>query len=91
MKLSPIGAFGGMAYTMGKFGIGSLLILGKFMLTFYITVLIFIFLILNGIMRYYGFSLIKLLIVGVSNTKCISGEMFTVSVTISFLCLISKI
>jgi aerobic C4-dicarboxylate transport protein len=45
MKLSPIGAFGGMAYTMGKFGIGSLLILGKFMLTFYITVLIFIFLI----------------------------------------------
>jgi aerobic C4-dicarboxylate transport protein len=60
MKLSPIGAFGGMAYTMGKFGIGSLLILGKFMLTFYITVLIFIFLILNGIMRYYGFSLIKL-------------------------------
>jgi aerobic C4-dicarboxylate transport protein len=61
MKLSPIGAFGGMAYTMGKFGIGSLLILGKFMLTFYITVIIFIFLVLNSIMRYYGFSLVKLL------------------------------
>ena len=71
MKLSPIGAFGGMAYTMGKFGIGSLLILGKFMLTFYITVLIFIFLILNGIMRYYGFSLIKLL-------KYLKDEIFIV-------------
>ena len=71
MKLSPIGAFGGMAYTMGKFGIGSLLILGKFMLTFYITVLIFIFLVLNGIMRYYGFSLIKLL-------KYLKEEIFIV-------------
>ena len=71
MKLSPIGAFGGMAYTMGKFGIGSLLILGKFMLTFYITVLIFIFLILNAIMRYYGFSLIKLL-------KYLKEEIFIV-------------
>jgi aerobic C4-dicarboxylate transport protein len=71
MKLSPIGAFGGMAYTMGKFGIGSLLVLGKFMLTFYITVLIFIFLILNGIMRYYGFSLIKLL-------KYLKEEIFIV-------------
>ena len=71
MKLSPIGAFGGMAFTMGKFGIGSLLILGKFMLTFYITVLIFIFLILNGIMRYYGFSLIKLL-------KYLKEEIFIV-------------
>jgi aerobic C4-dicarboxylate transport protein len=71
MKLSTIGAFGGMAYTMGKFGIGSLLILGKFMLTFYCTVLIFIFLILNGIMRYYGFSLIKLL-------KYLKEEIFIV-------------
>jgi len=71
MKLSPIGAFGGMAYTMGKFGIGSLLVLGKFMLTFYITVIIFIFLILNGIMRYYGFSLIKLL-------KYLKEEIFIV-------------
>jgi len=71
MKLSPIGAFGGMAYTMGKFGVGSLLVLGKFMLTFYITVLIFIFFVLNGIMRYYGFSLIKLL-------KYLKEEIFIV-------------
>lgn len=61
MKLSPIGAFGGMAYTMGKFGIKSLVVLGNFMLTFYITVFIFIFVVLNAIAKYYGFSLIKLL------------------------------
>lgn len=61
MKLSPIGAFGGMAYTMGKFGVGSLLVLGKFMVTFYATVLIFIFIFLNGILRYYGLSIFKLL------------------------------
>ena len=61
MKLSPIGAFGGMTYTMGKFGIKSLVVLGNFMLTFYITVFIFIFVVLNAIAKYYGFSLLKLL------------------------------
>jgi len=61
MKLSPVGAFGGMTYTMGKFGIKSLVVLGNFMLTFYITVFIFIFVVLNAIAKYYGFSLLKLL------------------------------
>ena len=61
MKLSPIGAFGGMAYTIGKFGVGSLALLGKLLITFYITGLLFIFVILNLICRYYGFSLWKLL------------------------------
>ena len=62
MKLSPIGAFGGMAFTIGKFGFASLGLLGKLMLTFYGTGLIFIFVVLNLIARYYKFSLIKLLI-----------------------------
>jgi aerobic C4-dicarboxylate transport protein len=61
MKLSPIGAFGGMAYTIGKFGFGSLALLGKLMITFYTTGLLFIFIVLNLICRYYGFSLWKLL------------------------------
>ncbi|GEO09186.1 C4-dicarboxylate transporter DctA [Segetibacter aerophilus] len=61
MKISPLGAFGGMAYTIGKFGFTSLALLGKLMLTFYITSLLFIFVILNLIARYYGFSLWKLL------------------------------
>lgn len=62
MRLSPIGAFGGMAYTIGKFGFASLALLGKLMLTFYATGLLFIFIVLNLIARYYKFSLWKLLV-----------------------------
>jgi aerobic C4-dicarboxylate transport protein len=61
MKLSPIGAFGGMAYTIGKFGFSSLAVLGKLMLSFYLTAALFIFIVLNLILRYYGLSLWKLL------------------------------
>lgn len=61
MKVSPIGAFGGMAYTIGKFGFASLALLGKLMACFYLTSLLFIFIVLNLIARYYGFSLWKLL------------------------------
>jgi len=61
MKVSPVGAFGGMAYTIGKFGFASLAVLGKLMLTFYLTSILFIFVVLNLIARYYGFSLWKLL------------------------------
>jgi aerobic C4-dicarboxylate transport protein len=62
IKLSPIGAFGGMAYTIGKFGFTSLIVLGKLMICFYITGLLFIFIVLNLIARYFGFSLWKLLL-----------------------------
>jgi aerobic C4-dicarboxylate transport protein len=61
MKLSPIGAFGGMAYTIGKFGFGTLVVLGKLLLTFYLTGIVFIFVVLNLICRYNGISLWKLL------------------------------
>jgi aerobic C4-dicarboxylate transport protein len=62
MRLSPIGAFGGMAYTIGKFGFGSLALLGKLMVCFYATGLLFIFVVLNLVARYYKFSLWKLLV-----------------------------
>ena len=62
MHLAPIGAFGGMAYTIGQFGFGTLLLLGKLMLSFYITVFLFVAVVLNLICRYNGFSLWKLLI-----------------------------
>ena len=62
IRLSPIGAFGGMAFTIGKFGFASLFVLGKLMACFYITGLLFIFIVLNGICRLYGFSLWKLLV-----------------------------
>lgn len=53
MFLAPLGAFGGMAYTVGKFGLHTLIPLGKLMFTVYITMAIFIFLVLGGILRYY--------------------------------------
>jgi aerobic C4-dicarboxylate transport protein len=61
IRFSPFGAFGGMAYTIGKFGFKSLIVLGKLMACFYLTGLFFIFIVLNLICRHYGFSLWKLL------------------------------
>jgi aerobic C4-dicarboxylate transport protein len=61
MRLSPAGAFGGMAYTIGTFGIGTLLVLGKLLLTFYLTGILFIVVVLQLVCRYYQISLWKLL------------------------------
>ncbi|WP_291086266.1 cation:dicarboxylase symporter family transporter [Flavobacterium sp. BFFFF1] len=61
MYLAPVGAFGGMAFTVGKFGLGSLLPLGKLMLTMYVTMAIFIFMVLGAILRYYKLSIFNLL------------------------------
>lgn len=61
IKISPIGAFGGMAYTIGKFGFSTLFVLGKLLITFYITGFAFIFIILYLILKFNGFSLWKLL------------------------------
>ncbi|MGN6419419.1 MAG: C4-dicarboxylate transporter DctA [Pseudobacter sp.] len=61
MKLSPVGAFGGMAYTIGKFGFGTLKDLGFLMISFYLTGLLFIFIVLNLICMYYKISLWRLL------------------------------
>ena len=61
MRLSPIGAFGGMAYTIGKFGFATLVVLGKLMLTFYITGFTFIFVVLGLVCKFFGISLWKLL------------------------------
>jgi aerobic C4-dicarboxylate transport protein len=61
MKLSPIGAFGGMAFTIGKYGFSTLIVLGKLLLTFYFTGIFFIFVVLQLICRYYGINLWRLL------------------------------
>jgi aerobic C4-dicarboxylate transport protein len=57
MYLAPLGAFGGMAYTIGKFGLHTLVPLAKLMGTMYLTMGLFIFVILGGIMRYYKLSI----------------------------------
>ena len=61
MYLAPIGAFGGMAFTIGKFGIKTLLPLAKLMLTVYCTMAVFIFVVLGLILRYYKLSIFKYL------------------------------
>ncbi len=71
MKLAPIGAFGAMAFTIGKYGVGSLLSLAKLMGAFYATCLIFIFIVLGTIARLHGFSAWKFI-------KYIKEELFIV-------------
>lgn len=61
MKLAPIGAFGAMAFTIGAYGVTTLVSLGKLMLCFYATCLIFIFVVLGAIARLHGFSIWKLI------------------------------
>jgi aerobic C4-dicarboxylate transport protein len=59
MKVAPLGAFGAMAFTIGKYGVASLLPLAKLMGTFYATCVIFIFGVLGAIARAHGFSIWK--------------------------------
>lgn len=61
MKLAPVGAFGAMAFTIGQYGVGSLVQLGYLMACFYITCLLFILVVLGGICRAHGFSVLKLI------------------------------
>ncbi|WP_166923519.1 cation:dicarboxylate symporter family transporter [Flavobacterium poyangense] len=61
MYLAPLGAFGGMAYTIGKFGLQTLIPLGKLMLCVYMTMFLFVFLILGSILKYYKISILSIL------------------------------
>ena len=84
MKLAPLGAFGAMAFTIGKYGLGSLLSLGKMMATFYLTCLVFILLVLGLIARVHGFSILKfiayikeelLIVLGTSSSESVLPRM----------------
>lgn len=57
MRLAPVGAFGGMAYSVGTYGLDTLLPMAKLMGSVYLTCAAFIFIVLNAICRYYKFSL----------------------------------
>lgn len=61
MYLAPLGAFGGMAFTVGKFGLHTLVPLAKLMGTVYLTMLVFVFLILGAVLRYFRLSIFKFL------------------------------
>nr|WP_314522964.1 dicarboxylate/amino acid:cation symporter [uncultured Rahnella sp.] len=59
MRLAPIGAFGAMAFTIGKYGVGSLVQLGQLILCFYLTCILFVVVVLGLIARFTGFSIFK--------------------------------
>jgi aerobic C4-dicarboxylate transport protein len=59
MRLAPLGALGAMAFTIGRYGIGALVSLGTLMACFYATCLLFIFVVLGGIARWNGFSILS--------------------------------
>ncbi|MGY0154397.1 dicarboxylate/amino acid:cation symporter [Edwardsiella tarda] len=59
MKLAPIGAFGAMAFTIGKYGVGTLVQLGQLILCFYLTCILFVVLVLGSIARATGFSIFR--------------------------------
>ena len=61
MKLAPVGAFGAMSFTIGAYGLSSLLSLARLMGTFYLTCVVFIFVVLGGIARAHGFSILRYL------------------------------
>ena len=61
MRLAPIGAFGAMAFTVGRYGVGSLLSLGKLMAGVYLTCLLFVVIVLGSILRLTGLRLVPFL------------------------------
>ncbi|HKP67567.1 MAG TPA: dicarboxylate/amino acid:cation symporter [Casimicrobiaceae bacterium] len=84
MRVAPIGAFGAMAFTIGKYGVGSLVQLGKLMGTFYLTCLIFVLVVLGIIARLHGFSVVKfiryikeelLIVLGTSSSESVLPRM----------------
>jgi len=61
MRLAPLGAFGAMAFTVGRYGVGTLVSLGQLMAGMYITCLLFVFVVLGAIARTIGFSITRFL------------------------------
>jgi len=84
MKAAPIGAFGAMAFTVGKFGLGSLSKLGILMGSFYLTCVLFIFIVLGAIAKLCGFGILKfikyikeemLIVLGTSSSESVLPRM----------------
>ena len=84
MKAAPIGAFGAMAFTVGKFGLGSLSKLGMLMASFYLTCLLFVFIVLGTIARLCGFGILTfikyikeelLIVLGTSSSESVLPRM----------------
>jgi aerobic C4-dicarboxylate transport protein len=86
MKVAPIGAFGAMAFTIGKYGIDSLLPLAKLMGSFYLTCGLFVFIVLGAIAKFTGFSIVRfiayikeelLIVLGTSSSESALPSLMT--------------
>jgi aerobic C4-dicarboxylate transport protein len=86
MRLAPIGAFAAMSFTIGKYGLGSLLSLGKLMASFYLTCLVFVFGVLGAVARVHGFSVFRLarylreellIVLGTSSSESVLPRMIS--------------
>ncbi|WP_114192937.1 dicarboxylate/amino acid:cation symporter [Edaphovirga cremea] len=84
MRLAPLGAFGAMAFTIGKYGVGTLVQLGQLILCFYLTCFLFVIFILGSIARANGFSIFKfiryikeelLIVLGTSSSESVLPRM----------------
>ncbi len=84
MRLAPIGAFGAMAFTIGKYGLGTLLSLGMLMACFYATCLVFVLGVLGLIAKLHGFSILRfiryireelLIVLGTSSSESVLPRM----------------
>lgn len=84
MRIAPIGAFGGMAYSVGTYGLATLLPMAKLMGAVYLTCFLFVFVVLNAICRFYNFSLWKylkyirqeiLIVLGTSSSESVLPSM----------------
>ena len=84
MKVAPIGAFGAMAFTIGKYGVATLVSLASFMMAFYVTCLLFVFVVLGAVAALSGFSIFKfiryikeelLIVLGTSSSESVLPRM----------------
>jgi aerobic C4-dicarboxylate transport protein len=84
VRAAPIGAFGAMAFTIGAYGIGALVNLGALVLTFYVTAILFVLLVLGAIARWAGFSILRfiayikdelLIVLGTSSSETVLPHM----------------
>jgi aerobic C4-dicarboxylate transport protein len=86
MRLAPVGAFGAMAFTVGRYGVASLVSLGKLMAAVYITCGLFVFVVLGAIAMFIGFNLLKflkyigeeiLIVLGTSSSESVLPRLMT--------------
>jgi aerobic C4-dicarboxylate transport protein len=94
MRFAPLGAFGAMAFTIGSYGMQSLFSLARLMATFYLTCLLFIFLVLGGIARAHGFGIWRflryirdelLIVLGTSSSEAALPRMMAKMVSLGVL------